>query len=89
MKILSKQELYELLSSRFDGDDKKLSEIPSPSLLQNASKAAARIADAIRNNEKITLVGDYDGFTIKTFLKPKEIGYGIEVPGTLMKERLF
>lgn len=57
---LDKSALYELLSSRFDGEEKKLSEIPSPELLQNAPEAAKRIANAIRNKERITLVGDYD-----------------------------
>ena len=57
---LTKQELFHLLSQRFDSDDKKLSEIPNPALLQDASYAAKKIADAIRGNKKITLVGDYD-----------------------------
>ena len=57
---LTKQTLHELLSSRFTCSDKKLSEIPNPALLQDAEKSALRIADAIRNNQKITLVGDYD-----------------------------
>ncbi|MCF6310654.1 MAG: single-stranded-DNA-specific exonuclease RecJ [Sulfurimonas sp.] len=58
--ILTKQKLFELLSQRFDGEEKKLSQIPSPSLLQDADKAAKKIADTIRENKKITLVGDYD-----------------------------
>ena len=57
---LTKQDLYELLSLRFPQADKKLSQIPNPTLLQDSTKAAKRIADAIRNNERITLVGDYD-----------------------------
>lgn len=60
LKTLDKTALYELLSSRFSKVEKKLSDIPSPSLLQDSTKAASRIADAIRNNERITLVGDYD-----------------------------
>jgi len=48
------------LSSRFTCSEKKLSDIPNPALLQDAEKSAMRIADAIRNKEKITLVGDYD-----------------------------
>jgi single-stranded-DNA-specific exonuclease len=60
MKILTKQNLYELLSSRFESEDKRLSQIPNPSLLQDADKSAKKIADAIRENKKITLVGDYD-----------------------------
>lgn len=57
---LNKSDLFELLSQRFDTQDKKLSQIPNPSLLVDADKAAKKIAEAIRNNKRITLVGDYD-----------------------------
>ena len=57
---LTKQELFNLLSQRFDSEDKKLSQIPNPALLQNASESAKKIAEAIRTNKRITLVGDYD-----------------------------
>ena len=60
MQTISKKELFALLSSRFDQEEKKLSQIPNPALLQDAPKAAKKIADAIRENKKITLVGDYD-----------------------------
>ena len=59
MEILNKQELYKLLSSRF-GEEKKLSQIPDPSLLQDSTKAAKKIAQSIKENKKIVLVGDYD-----------------------------
>jgi len=59
-KKLDKTTLFELLSQRFQTEDKKLSQIPNPELLQDANKSAKRIALAIKNNEKITLVGDYD-----------------------------
>lgn len=58
--ILDKSALFELLSKRFEGEEKKLSQIPNPALLQDAHKAAKKIAAAIRENKKITLVGDYD-----------------------------
>ena len=57
---LDKSALFELLSLRFDEEDKKLSQIPNPALLQDATKAAKKIAATIRENKKITLVGDYD-----------------------------
>lgn len=57
---VTKQELFNLLSERFIGDEKKLSQIPSPALLHDASGAAKRIAQAIKDNKRITLVGDYD-----------------------------
>jgi len=58
--ILTKQKLFELLSSRFEEEDRKLSQIPNPTLLQDAPNAAKKIADAIKGKKKITLVGDYD-----------------------------
>jgi single-stranded-DNA-specific exonuclease len=57
---LTKQSLYDLLSLRFTNEDKKLSQIPNPALLHDANKAATKIAEAIKANKKITLVGDYD-----------------------------
>jgi S-DNA-T family DNA segregation ATPase FtsK/SpoIIIE len=48
MQTISKKELFALLSSRFDQEEKKLSQIPNPALLQDAPKAAKKIADAIR-----------------------------------------
>ena len=58
--LLNKQTILDILSSRFNDQDKKLAQIPSPALLQDAPKAAKKIADAIRENKRITLVGDYD-----------------------------
>ena len=59
-KTITKQELYQELSCRFESEDKKLSQIPSPALLHDAPEAAKKIAEAVRANKKITLVGDYD-----------------------------
>lgn len=56
----SKKQLYSHLISRFPDADKKLSQIPSPSLLYDAEKAAKKIVDTIHNNKRITIVGDYD-----------------------------
>ena len=57
---LSHENLNTLLSGRFNAQSEKLSDIPHPSQLKDALKAANRIADAIRKGEKIALVGDYD-----------------------------
>jgi single-stranded-DNA-specific exonuclease len=57
---LDKAALFELLSLRFCKEETKLSQIPNPALLLNAEKAALKIANTIRANKKITLVGDYD-----------------------------
>jgi single-stranded-DNA-specific exonuclease len=59
-KHLTKQTIFDILSARFVEGEKKLSHIPNPALLQDGTKAAKRIADSIKNNEKITLIGDYD-----------------------------
>lgn len=58
--LITKQDLFNLLSKRFKTGEKKLSQIPHPSGLHDAQKAAKKIADAIRTNKHITLVGDYD-----------------------------
>ena len=60
IKMLTKDDLYTLLSQRFSSEEKKLSQIPNPALLQDAPNAAKKIAEAIRANKEITLVGDYD-----------------------------
>ncbi len=60
LPTLNKSDLFELLSQRFDSQDKKLSQIPNPKLLANATNAAQRIVKAIHNKERIVLVGDYD-----------------------------
>ncbi|NOQ30420.1 MAG: single-stranded-DNA-specific exonuclease RecJ [Helicobacteraceae bacterium] len=52
--------LNTLLKNRFDKGFKTLKDIPQPSLLLNADVAAIRIAKAIKNKERITLIGDYD-----------------------------
>lgn len=58
--LLTHEGLEAFLSERFRHTSEKLSDIPHPSLLKDATKAAKRIADAIRKGEKIALVGDYD-----------------------------
>jgi single-stranded-DNA-specific exonuclease len=60
LPTLDKEALFELLSSRFPTTEKKLSHIPNPALLKDSSKAAKKIAEAIKDSKKITLVGDYD-----------------------------
>lgn len=81
--LLNKQTLAELLHSRFASGFSKLSDIPDPSNLADAEKAAKRIADAIRNKERIALVGDYDvdGVTATaiTTLFFRQIPYPLEV----------
>jgi len=58
--ILNKTTLFELLSQRVGKEDTKLSQIPNPTLLHNAAKAAKKIAEAVKEGKKIVVVGDYD-----------------------------
>ena len=71
------------LDERFSDGFSKLSDIPDPSLLLNAPKAAKRIDAAVSNRERITLVGDYDvdGVTATslTALFFRELGYPLDV----------
>ena len=60
MNMLDKSGILQLLQKRFADGYKRLQEIPDPALLHGAQKAATRIARAIRNKEKIVVVGDYD-----------------------------
>jgi len=82
MTKLSKKRLQEILSQRFDTGFKKLSDIPNPALLHDGIKSAKRIASAIKNNEKIYIVGDYDvdGVTSTALMIEffKAIGYPIQ-----------
>ncbi len=70
------------LDERFADGFSKLSDIPDPNLLLNAPKAAKRIADAVRNRERIALVGDYDvdgvASTSIVTLFFRELGYPLE-----------
>jgi len=82
MPKLSKARLHEILSQRFSTGYKKLSDIPNPALLHDGIKSAKRIAQAIHNNEKIYIVGDYDvdGVTSTALMIEffKAIGYPVE-----------
>ena len=82
-KYLSKQELFTLLSLRFPQEDKRLSQIPNPALLHDGVKSAKRIAKAIKEKQKITLIGDYDvdGVSSSAIMVEffKQIPYPLEV----------
>ena len=60
VSVIDKRALFDLLSKRFNSQEKKLSQIPNPSLLHDADKAAKKIALCIKEKKKITLIGDYD-----------------------------
>ncbi len=58
---LTKQDVLAILKSRFENDNiTSLSKLPHPHTMPNSHKAAQRVKQAILNNERITIVGDYD-----------------------------
>lgn len=58
---LTKKDVFELLSKRHnDNKYKKLQNLPLPIELRDATKASLRIKQALENNQKIIIVGDYD-----------------------------
>ena len=79
--MLTKQKIKELLSSRIEEID-SLS-IPHFLLLSDIKKAAQRIVSAVKNGQRIVIVGDYDvdgissGAIMKLFFE--KIGYPVEI----------
>ncbi|WP_419771116.1 MAG: single-stranded-DNA-specific exonuclease RecJ [Candidatus Marinarcus sp.] len=61
MQKITKAKLCEILNLRHkENPYAKLSNMPSPESFKDIKKATARVKEAILNNEKITIVGDYD-----------------------------
>ena len=63
--------LETLLNTRFKEGFLSLKDLPHPSLFKDMDKATTRIVSAIKNREKITIIGDYDvdGVTSTTLMK--------------------
>jgi len=58
---LTKEAIKTLLSKRFENHKyNSLSTLPLPSTLKDIKKATSRVIKAIKNQEKITIIGDYD-----------------------------
>ena len=81
-KILDKKEIFKLLYKRQNGEFITLKELPYPNTFKDMQKAVKRVAQAIRCNEKIVLIGDYDvdGVVATTIIRELflEIDYPIE-----------
>ncbi len=79
---LDKKAIEKILSSRLGDKEYSLKDIPNPSLLKDVKKASQRVVKAIQNNEKITVVGDYDvdGVTSTSIAKLffQDINYPLE-----------
>ena len=81
-KKLTLSALESLLKNRFKEGFLSLKDLPQPSTFKDMDKATERIVQAIKNKEKITIIGDYDvdGVTSTTLMKLffEEIEYPIE-----------
>ena len=86
-RLLSKEEIKRILQSRFENDEcTRLGEIPKPSSLKDIGRASKRIADAMRNGERIAIVGDYDvdgvisSVILSQFFDDLGIDYSLIIP---------
>ncbi|OQX50043.1 MAG: single-stranded-DNA-specific exonuclease RecJ [Epsilonproteobacteria bacterium 4484_20] len=74
--------LEQLLKARFKEGFLSLKDLPHPSEFKDMEKATGRIVEAIKNKEKITIIGDYDvdGVASTTLMKLffNEIEYPVE-----------
>jgi len=81
-KKLTLDALDTLLKNRFKEGFLSLKDLPHPSVFKDMDRATERIVVAIKNKEKITIVGDYDvdGVTSTTLMRLffEEIDYDIE-----------
>ena len=79
---LTLQSLETQLKNRFKEGFLSLKDLPHPSIFKDMDRATERIVSAIKNREKITIIGDYDvdGVTSTTLMKLffEEIDYPIE-----------
>ncbi|HJE03539.1 Single-stranded-DNA-specific exonuclease RecJ [Aliarcobacter thereius] len=61
MQKITKQRLVSILNARhLNNPYSKLASIPSPDNFKDIKKASQRVKKAINNNERITIIGDYD-----------------------------
>ena len=81
-KPLTKEEIFKLLYNRHNGEFLTLKELPLPNSFKDMKKAIRRVKEAIRCNEKIVLIGDYDvdGVVATTLIREffRAINYEIE-----------
>lgn len=68
---LTLEALEKLLQERFKEGFLSLKDLPQPSTFKDMDKATERIVRAIKDKEKITIIGDYDvdGITSTTLMK--------------------
>ncbi len=76
--------IHSILAQRFQNDScRSISDLPPPNLFKDMQKATSRIVKAIREGQKITVVGDYDvdGVVSSVIMSQffDDIGYEVEI----------
>ncbi len=81
-QILNQKSIDALLKNRFRGEFLGLKDLPHPNTFKDMDRAVNRLVEAIKSNEKIVVVGDYDvdGVTATSIMRLffDEIGYKAE-----------
>ncbi len=87
MRLLTKNDIYTILSNRFrDEKLSKLSLIPTPDMFKDIKKASKRVIEAIKKRERILIVGDYDvdgvvsSVILSQFFNDLNVRYKIRIP---------
>lgn len=85
--LLRKEDIRAILSNRFRDDTcKSLGEMPKPKHFKDIDKASSRIVKAIKNQEKIAIVGDYDvdgvvsSVLLSSFFDDIGVKYTLKIP---------
>ena len=81
MKNLTQNDIYSILENRQDNSYKTLKDLPQPDNFKDIKKATLRIVEAIKNDETINIVGDYDvdGVVSTTIIVEFFNSLGVEV----------
>jgi len=79
---LTIENIEEILNNRIKNDKfTTLKSMPTPDLFKDMKKATSRIVEAIKNDETINLVGDYDadGISSTTIMVEFFSALGVEI----------
>ncbi len=82
LTVLNKEKIYSILYKRHNGEFLSLKHLPLPNSFKDMQRSVKRIVEAIKFNQKIVLIGDYDvdGVVATTIIREffREINYPLE-----------